>query len=135
MNLLNVTVSSLGDNLMNCLPVCLSMFMIRSSTGSCGVGVVRGKRHSLGAPRSTQDPLVVSDSGSELVKLSSHLSYSATLKDLYLPYVCPTRVRSCCTLQHLRKVDETETRHCARLYKTKQYLISILENLTKTKQP
>ena len=37
---------------MNCLPVCPSMFMIWSSTGSCGVGVtnVRGKRLLLGVP-------------------------------------------------------------------------------------
>ena len=39
-------LSSEDNLMMNCLPVCLSMFMIRSSTGSCGVGVtnVRGKR-------------------------------------------------------------------------------------------
>ena len=42
-----VTFLLLLSNLMtNCLPVCLSMSMIRSSTGSCGVGVVIGKRHS-----------------------------------------------------------------------------------------
>ena len=45
--------------MMNCLPVCLSMFMIRSLTGSCGVGGVGGNRRSLRAPRSTRDPLVV----------------------------------------------------------------------------
>ena len=55
----------------NYLSVCLSMFMIRSSTGSCGVGVVIGKRRSLRAPWSTRNPLVVKDSGSALVKLSS----------------------------------------------------------------
>ena len=44
---------SMEDKLMmNCLPVCLTMFMIQSSTGSCGVGVLtfRGKRRLPGAP-------------------------------------------------------------------------------------
>ena len=39
------SVSSEDNLMMNCLPVCLSMFMIRSSTGSCGLGAsnVRGQ--------------------------------------------------------------------------------------------
>ena len=33
-------LSSEDNLMMNCVPVCLSMCMIRSSTGSCGVGVL-----------------------------------------------------------------------------------------------
>ena len=41
-------LSSEDNFMMNCLPVCLSMFMIRSSTGSCGLGglMLDGKRCS-----------------------------------------------------------------------------------------
>ena len=46
-----------------------------------GLGYAR-KRRLLKLPRSTPGSISCSDSGSALVKLSSHLFYSATLKDL-----------------------------------------------------
>ena len=49
------------------------LFMIRGSAGSCGVGVLTLKARDARLPlssRSPRDPLVVSDSGSALVKLS-----------------------------------------------------------------
>ena len=54
------------------LPVCLSVFMVWSSTGS-GSYNVRAKRRLPLSSWSTRDPLVVLDSGSALVKLSSIL--------------------------------------------------------------
>ena len=45
--------------IMNCLPVCLSMFIFRSSTGSCGLLESNVKRQETLTlfSRSTQDPL------------------------------------------------------------------------------
>ena len=70
------SVEFLEDNLrMNCLPVGVSMVLIRGPTGSCGVGFCTQEALTK-LTRSPRDPLVVYDNG------SAHLSYSATLKDL-----------------------------------------------------
>ena len=49
---------------------------------------------------------------------------------LPLSYASPTRDRPCCSLPLLHHVDKTETRHCTRLYKTKQKTFTLNSSLT-----
>ena len=100
-------LSSEDNWMMDCLPVCLSMFMIRSSTGSCGVKRLETLTK---LPRSLLDPLVVQLAGQHWLN-HLHLSYSATLKRLVrsLNYLS-RRLRRQQVLQELMEVWKIQRR-------------------------